>query len=159
MAKKILFSLFFTLIIFSASAETVFVYIEKGNIVLNNMKNVDTVLWINSVEDGIVDTLFESGHIAFSNNSGKNQIKNFNDLSQLAKSGGAAVMVSAVLNLNFTGNEMVISGEYKVYNLYTDDIIKTGSYIFNNALTPAAVVEEKLFVAGQNVGKKVESAL
>ena len=165
MVKRALFCFLFVIFSFSffperASAETVFVYIEKGNINLNNEIKEDAVLWINRVEDGIMDILFESGHIVFSNDSGRNQIKEFEKLNQLAKSGGAAILISAVLNLKITDDIITISGEYKVYNLYTDNIIYKNNYIFNDVVQKnSSILEEKLFLAGQSVGKQIGPAL
>jgi len=159
--RKVLFCFFFVIILSSIPvyAETVFVYIEKGDMVLNNGINDDAVLWITRIEDGIMDTLFDSGHIVFSNDSGRNQIGDFEVLNQLAKSGGAAILVSAVLNLKISDDAMVISGEYKVYNLFTDDIIFTNNYVFNDPLQKRNSIEDKLFSAGKSVGKQIESTL
>ncbi|MCL2705127.1 MAG: hypothetical protein FWE72_02840 [Spirochaetaceae bacterium] len=163
MKRKVLFCLFFAIILsfIPVYAETVFVYIEKGDIVLNSGINEDAVLWITRIEDGIMDTLFDSGHIVFSNDSGRNQIKDFETLNQLAKSGGAEFLVSAVLNLKIADDAMIISGEYKVYNLFTDDIVFTNNYIFNDPLQRrlSSNIEEKLFLAGQSVGKQIEPTL
>jgi len=161
--RKVLFCLFFAIILSlaPAGAETVFVYIEKGNIVLNSGINEDAVLWITRIEDGIMDILFDSGHIVFSNDSGRNQIGDFESLNQLAKSGGAEFLVSAVLNLDIADDTMIISGEYKVYNLFTDDIIFKNNYVFNDPMQRLSYnnIEEKLFSAGQSVGKQIEPTL
>jgi hypothetical protein len=80
------------------SAETVFIYIEKGEININNLVKDDSVVWINSMENGVTDSFFENGHIVFSGNSGANPVKELQKLNQMAKSGGAAtILVSAVL--------------------------------------------------------------
>jgi hypothetical protein len=159
MRKITLFCLLFVIALFSVPAETIFVYIEKGDIPANNLTK-DSAFLINRVEDGIVDTLFENGHIVFSNNSGENQITDFEVLNQIAKSGGAAILISASVNLKITGDAMIISGEYRVYNLFTDKIIYRNSYAFNNAVQKNSFgIEEKLFLAGQSVGKQIEATL
>ena len=160
MGRKILFCFFLTIVLFSLPAETVFVYIEKGNIVLNNAIDEKTSLWITRIEDGMMDILFDNGHIVFSNDSGRNQIEDFEALNQLAKSGGASFLVSAILNLNISDEEMIISGEYKVYDLYTDDVIYENNYIFNDDLKKQTNnIEENLYLAGQSVAKQIEPAL
>ena len=161
MKKIILVCLFFAIILFSVPASTVFVYIERGNIAMNNLPiDADLSIWVNRVEDGVMDILFDSGHIVFSNNSGRNQIDDFRTLDQIAKSGGAEILVSVVLNVSTADDTMVISGEYKIYNLNTDDIIYSNSYVFNNALQRTSqAIEDRLFSAGQNVGRRIESVL
>ena len=163
MRKRVLFFIFLAIVLLSvpAWAETVFVYIEKGNIVLSSGINDDAALWITRIEDGIMDILFDSGHIVFSNDSGRNQIRDFETLNQLAKSGGAAVLVSAVLNLQIVDNTVIISGDYKVYDLFTDDIIASNKYVFNDPLQKISytLIEEKLFSAGKSVGKKIQPVL
>ena len=163
MRIRVLFCVFLAVILLSvpAVAETVFVYIEKGDIILNSGINDDAALWITRIEDGIMDILFDSGHIVFSNDSGRNQIRDFETLNQLAKSGGAAILVSAVLNLQIADDSVIISGDYKVYDLYTDDIIVSNKYVFNDSLQKLSynLIEEKLFSAGKSVGKKIEPIL
>jgi len=159
--KIILICVFFVVILFSASADTVFVYVEKGNMVLGTTRiNEDAVRWITRFEDGIMDILFESGHIVFSHDSGRNQISDFRTLDRLAKSGGADILASVVLNLKVVDDGIEISGEYKLYNLSNDNIIHSSKHIFNDTFQrgPSAI-EEKLFLAGQLVGRQIRPIL
>jgi hypothetical protein len=138
-------------------AETVFVYIDKGDFIIEKKITEDSRTWINSIENGILDTLFENGHIVFSGNSGANQIKDFEKLNQLAKSGGAKILISTVLNFSITNSDVfTTTGEYTVYNLFTDDIIYSGKYDFNDIFKSSEFyVEEKLFSIGQFLGNDV----
>ncbi len=157
MLKKLIFLLVLANAMFLLNAETVFVYIDKGEFVIEKELNDDSKIWINSIENGIMDILFESGHIVFSGNSGANQIIEFEKLNQLAKSGGAGILVSAVLNCRITNSDVFITaGEYKVYNLSTDNIIYSGKYDFNDIYKSSEFyVEEKLFSVGQYLGNDV----
>ncbi|MCL2294833.1 MAG: hypothetical protein FWC36_08225 [Spirochaetes bacterium] len=160
MKRIILFCMFFAVIVFLAPAATVFVYIERGDIALSMVCEEDVFVWVNRLEDGVMDILFDSGHIVFSNNSGRNQISDFRALNRLARSGGAEILVSVTFNLKTADNTMIISGEYKVYNLNTSDIIYSNNYVFSNALQRTSQgIAERLFLAGQSVGKRIESIL
>ena len=159
--RIILVYVFLIVILFSAPASTVFVYVEKGDMVLVTTRiSEDAVRWITRFEDGIMDTLFESGHIVFSHDSGKNQVSDFRTLDRLAKSGGAEILASVILNLEVADDAIVISGEYKLYNLSTNNIIHSSKHIFNDTFQrgPSAI-SDKLFLAGQLVGRQIRPVL
>jgi hypothetical protein len=152
------FLLLFT--VFSVFPETVFVHIKKGNFYLGNTVHDETQSWINSLENGIMDTFFENGHIVFSGNSGKFQDSDFDAVNRIAKAGGASILVTAVINLSFENNNMETSGDYSVYNLFTDDIMITGKYDFDNDFKNSMkYVEEKMFETGKSVGTELVKSL
>ncbi|MCL2793278.1 MAG: hypothetical protein FWD87_09325 [Spirochaetaceae bacterium] len=162
--KKILIFCVFIIILSSITvgADTIFVYVEKGDMVINNRISEDAIVWVTRFEDGIMDILFESGHIVFSNDSARNQIPDFRALDQLAKSGGAEILASIVLNFEIVDDAIVVSGEYKIYNLFTDDIIRASSHVFNDTLPQRrtlASIGEKLFLAGQMVGRQIRPTI
>jgi len=160
MNKKTILLVIFLNIILSLHAETVFVYIEKGDIKVNDYAKDNSLIWVNSIENGIMDSFFESGHIVFSGNSGKIEVKDFEKLNQLAKSGGASIMVAATLNFNIKNENLNTSGEYCVYNLFTDDIIYKGNYSFDDVFkNNPTFIEDKLFSAGQILGNSVVKSI
>ena len=160
MNKKAFFLGIFFNIILSLSAETVFVYIEKGDIMVNDYTKENNLLWVNSIENGIMDSFFENGHIVFSGNSGKIEVKDFEKLNQLAKSGGASIMIAATLNFSIKNENLNTSGEYRVYNLFTDDIIYKGNYSFDDVFrNNPTFIEDRLFSAGQMLGNSVVKSI
>lgn len=160
MKKIALFILLFNIVI-ALSAETVFVYIEKGQINLGKGIDDDSIEWINSMEKGVMDIFFESGHIIFSDNSGKNQYNSFKVLDQTAKASGANYLIYANLNFQVDKNNNITPwGNYKIHNLKNDVIAHDGEYKIENAFkSNSKTIYEQLFEMGETVGKEVVNVL
>ena len=159
MIKKICLLVFLSLFISShAFCDTIFVYIGKGEVAESINLRLNEL--VNSLESGVMDSFFNNGHIVFSDNSAVNQFDSFEKLNQLAKRGGANILITADMNLQHEGGSIIVSGEYSVYNLFNDNVIYYGDYkASENKSLSHEEITEKFFDTGKSIGDEVVRTL
>ena len=160
MLKKIVFLVLFI----SSSAllwsENIFIYIEKGVIDVDEEKNRFSPELLNVMEDGIMESFFEQGHIVFAANSSKTTFNNDRVLSQAAKRGGADLLFKAVINYSEKKNIVKITGNYMFYNLYSESIVIEGDYkLPENFNMSGLKVEDLFFDLGKSFAMKVSGTI
>ncbi len=161
MVKKRVITVFLFLFASIIYADNVFVYIEKGSIELDDTENnIFNPELLNIMEDGIMESFFESGHIVFSANSAKTVFKTDRILSQAAKSGGAEILLKAVVNYSEKDNIVNITGKYICYNLYSETVIAEGDYTLPENINPSGVrIEDLFYSTGKYFADKVSGKI
>ncbi len=159
MIKKAFLFIFF---ISSASlwCENIFVYIEKGIIDIDEENNKFSPELLNMIEDGIMDSFFDQGHIVFAANSAKTSFATNEALSQTAKKGGADLLFKAVINYSENDNIAKVSGSYMFYNLLKENVISEGEYILPDDFNMSGLkVEDLFFDIGKGFAGKVSGTI
>ena len=160
MLKKILFIVLLSLISSFSWCENIFIYIEKGIIEVDEEKNKFDPMLLNVMEDGIMDSFFEQGHIVFAANSSKTVYNDDTVLSQAAKRGGADLLFKAVINYSAKENVVRITGNYIFYNLYSESIVKEGEYNLPENFDMSGIkVEDLFFDVGKSFAERVSGTI
>ena len=151
MIKKI----FFLCLMMTSTAsllwcENIFVYIEKGLIEVDEEENQFNTELLNVMEDGIMESFFDQGHIVFAANSSKTTFSSDEVLSQAAKRGGAELLFKAVINYSEKENVVTVNGSYLFYNLLSESIVMEGRYQLPDNFDMSGIKAEDLFF---DVGK------
>ena len=162
MFKRMLFVLLMYIITAASGwTENVFVYIEKGLIdIEDEVHNKFSPELLNVIEDGVMESFFEQGHIVFAANSSKTTYPDERVLNQAAKRGGAELLLKAVINYSVKNNTVAITGNYVFYNLYSDSILTEGNYELPEDFDMAGIkVEELFFSIGKSFAERVSGTI
>ena len=120
-----------------------------------------------ALEGGVMDHLFEQGHIVF--NAGQRENNSINSRSNsdntiplyLAKSGGAGFLLNIYLDYLDIGNEKpkweVSSARYSLMNVYTNEILAEGKIKMRNPYEEEKSAERQSFELGKRLAQEVLS--
>ncbi len=152
------------LLLFSSAVgswcDNIYVYIEKGLIDVDEDENRFSTDLLNVMEDGILESFFEKGHIVFAANSSKTTFNNDRILNQAAKRGGADKLLKAVINYTEKNNIVEISGNYKFYNLYSDSLVAEGDYSLPENFNMSGLrIEELFFSVGRSFAERISGSI
>ncbi len=128
MFKNMLLFILFVFCSVTLSAETIFIYtVSEGT---------DSTLKesVPYLEDGILDELFEAGHIIFNASStravtekGLDSYKEPEDFL-IAKSGGASFLMEIALHYRIEDEkEVPVSADYRLFNVISGKLLKNGT--------------------------------
>ncbi len=138
------------------SAETVFIYtVSEGT--ESTLK--DSVPYL---EDGIMETMFDAGHIVFNDSSTKPVRKKGLDTYKepedflTAKKGGATFLMEISVHYRIEEDkEIPVSADYRLFNVISGKLLKDGTSVFENDSDDTKPYEKKL----EDMGKRMAGSI
>lgn len=127
--RLLLFAFGMTLLASSVSAETVLVAVYQAG--TGEMKDQSRFL-LSAVEDGVMDVMFEEGHIVFNLGSfsvvGASAVQARYDVRETARDGGATYAMQVTMDVNELEDATVepVSLDYRFVNVDSDRILAQG---------------------------------
>ncbi|MFW5844193.1 MAG: hypothetical protein ACOCW6_09720 [Spirochaetota bacterium] len=127
--RFLLFALGLMLIASSVPAETVLVAVYQSG--TGELKD-QSRFFLSAVEDGVMDVMFDEGHIVFNLGSfsvvGPSAVQARYDIRETARDGGAAYAVEVTMDVNELEDGTIepVSLDYRFVNVDTDRILDQG---------------------------------